>query len=122
MSDNVIQFPRGRGLAPPQSIEEVQENVGRVRAELADGAIASGMMALFEALAHEGIDITAEEIHTCNALICESIRAAVYKALTLNHPFHIMVEQMIDFEYDDEGMVIYRYRIPTSYEQEEVES
>lgn len=75
-------------------------------------------MALFEALAKEGIDITGDEVHMCNALICESIRAATYKALTLNHPFHSMVEQMIEFDYTEDGFA-YSYKIPTQFEKEE---
>lgn len=118
MTDNVIKFPKPHRFAPPQTIEEVKENVALVRAELADHAISQGMMALFESLAKEGIDITGDEVHMCNALICESIRAAVYKALTLNHPFHNMVEQMIVFDYTEDGFV-YTYRIPTQYEKEE---
>ena len=118
MTDNVVRFPKPHRFAPPQTIEEVQENVTLVRAELADRAIAEGMMALFEALAKEGIDITGDEVHMCNALICESIRAAAYKALTLNHPFHSMVEQMIEFDYTEDGFA-YSYKIPTQFEKEE---
>ena len=119
--DNVIRFPKAHKFAPPQSIEEVKENVSLVRAELADHAIAEGMMALFEALAKEGIDITGDDVHMCNALICESIRAAAYKALTLNHPFHSMVEQMIAFDYTEDGFS-YTYRVPTHFETEEEEN
>lgn len=122
MTDNVIPFPRAHRSAPPQSLEEVKENVERVRAELADGALSSAMIALFEALAQEGIDITGDDVHGCNALICESIRAAVFKALTLKHPFHSMVEQMIHFNFDEDGVFAYTYRVPTHFEQEEVES
>lgn len=117
MTHNVIPFPKGRKFAPPQSIEEVHENISQVRTELADFAIGQGMVALFEALAKEGVDITGSEVHMCNALICESIRAAVYKALTLNHPFHSMVEEMIVFEETDDGFS-YTYKIPTLYEDE----
>lgn len=117
MTHNVIPFPKGRKLAPPQSMEEVHENISQVRTELADFAVGQGMMALFEALGKEGIDITDPEAHRCNALICESIRAAVCKALTLNHPFHSMVEEMIVFEEIDDGFS-YTYKIPTLYEDE----
>lgn len=118
MTDNVVKFPRAHRFAPPQTIEEVKENVAQVRAELADHAVAQGMVALFEALAREGIDTTGDEVHSCNALICESIRAAVYKALTLNHPFHSMIEDMIIFNETEDGFH-YTYKLPTQYETEE---
>ena len=117
MSDNIIRFPKAHKFAPPQSIEEVKENVSLVRTELADHAIAEGMVALFDALAKEGIDITGEDVHMCDALICESIRAAAYKALTLYHPFHSMVEEMIVIEHTEDGFS-YTYRLPTHYETE----
>lgn len=118
MTDNVVKFPRAHRFAPPQTIEEVKENVNQVRMELADHAVAQGMIALFEALAREGIDTTGEDIHSSNALICESIRAAVYKALTLNHPFHNMIEEMIIFNETEDGFH-YTYKLPTQYETEE---
>jgi hypothetical protein len=118
MSDNVVRFPKAHKFAPPQTIEEVKENISLVRTELADHAIAEGMMALFEALAKEGVDITGDDVHMCNALICESIRAATYKALTLYHPFHTMVEHMIVFEHTEDGFS-YTYKLPTHFETEE---
>jgi len=118
MTDNVIRFPKAHKFAPPQTIEEVKENVAQVRAELAEQAIGEGMMAMFEALAKEGIDITGDDVHMCNALICEAVRASVYKALTLNHPFHSMVEQMIVFEHTEDGFS-YTCKMPTHYEKEE---
>jgi hypothetical protein len=122
MTDNVIRFPKQHRSAPPQSVEEVQERVENIRKEMADEAVGAGMVGLFEALANAGIDLTNEECHLHNALICEAIRAAVYKSLTLNHDFHSMVKEMFDFEYLDEGVFSYIYKIPTGFTEREEEA
>lgn len=122
MTNNIVQFPFNRRLAPPQSLEEVKDNIERVRTDLANEATQRGMIALFEALAKEGVDLTGDETTKDNALICEAIKASVFKALTLSHGFHSMTEEMFDFEYFDEGMYSYTYRLPVEFETEEVNS
>lgn len=119
MTDNVVQFPLNRRFAPPQSLEEVKENIERVRTELAVEATQRGMIALFEALAKEGIDLTGDDNTKDNALICEAIKASIYKSLTLSHAFHTMTEEMFDFEYFDEGMYSYTYKLPVEFAKEE---
>jgi hypothetical protein len=122
MTNNVIRFPGQHRSAPPQTVEEVQQRVETIRRDLADEAVGAGMIGLFEALANLGIDLTDPECHSHNALICESIRAAVYKSLTLNHDFHSMVDEMFDFEYLDEGVFSYIYKIPTGFTEREEQS
>lgn len=119
MTDNVIPFPGSRKHAPPQTIEEIKENVEKVRMELAVEATHSGMIALFEALAKEGIDLTGDANIKDNALICEAIKAAICKSLTLNHSFHTMTEKMFEFEWFDEGMYSYTYKLPSEFDKEE---
>lgn len=119
MTDNVIPFPGSRKHAPPQTIEEIKENVEKVRMELAVEATHSGMIALFEALAKEGIDLTGDANIKDNALICEAIKAAICKSLTLNHNFHTMTEKMFEFEWFDEGMYSYTYKLPSEFDKEE---
>ena len=119
MTNNVIQFPGYRKHAPPQTIEEVRDNIEKVRMELASEATHKAMIALFEALAKEGVDLTGDENIKDNALVCEAIKAAVCKSLTLNHNFHSMTEEMFTFEWFDEGMYSYTYKLPSEFDEEE---
>ena len=119
MTNNIIQFPFERMLVPPQTLEEVKDNIERVRTELAIESTQRGMIALFEALANEGVDLTGDENIKDNALIAEAIKAAIYKSLTLTHSFHTMVEEMFEFEYLDEGMCSYTYKLPLGFATEE---
>lgn len=119
MTSNIIQFPFERMLAPPQTLEEVKDNIERVRIELAIESTQRGMIALLETLADEGIDLTGDDNIKDNALIAEAIKAAIYKSLTLSHGFHAMVEEMFEFQYLDEEMCSYTYKLPLGFATEE---
>ena len=118
MTDNVIQFPKGKFNAPPQSLEEMVDNIDRLRREHADEIVGSMIPQLVGVFMANGIDVDQHEYIKDVSMIVESSKALLYKYFNIEHPFHDMIENVFDFNYNEDETVAYTYTLPTDMEEE----
>lgn len=97
---NVIQFPKGKKGAPPQTLDEVVGRVQSFQKEYADVLAGTMLHALTSCLDDEGV--TTESISLKDvAIVGEMIRSLAYKTVGLEHPFQKAVEKMFTDPVED---------------------
>lgn len=95
---NVVVFPKWKKETPPQSLEELFNQIEETRSEhiqyLVNEEIAPS---LIRALYHEGFDLTTDECEAATNLFVESLKAALYKSSMIDHPLHEVADDFWDF-------------------------
>ena len=98
MTDNVILFPKTKRDTPPQSIEEIHEKREQVKKEHIEMVLDDIMSNVFYHTSEEGFQLSEEECIKETSLVIEALRAAMYKAVDLNHPLHDLANNMFKYE------------------------
>lgn len=98
---NVIIFPKAKRDAPPQTMEEVLENVEGARREHIEFLTDEVMSFVFQRCYDEGFDLGSEETMKQTALIVESFRAGLYKLVGMAHPLHAAADMMFVEDTDE---------------------
>lgn len=93
---NVIAFPKAKRDTPPQSMEELLENVEFTRREHVEYVMDEVLSFAFSRVYDEGFDLGSEDCLKTTALLVESFRSALYKTVGLDHPFHIMADDVFN--------------------------
>lgn len=91
---NVIAFPKGKRDAPPQSIEELQAKVNETRIEHIDYIVEETMSFIFSRCYDEGFDLAHEDCLKTTSLVVESLKAALYNTVGIEHPLHPLAENL----------------------------
>lgn len=126
-ANNVVIFPGNKNgkfqYIPPKDVEEIKENIEKVRVE----QVEETAQFLLEIL-QENIKATGFEFDFLNdklarkemALIVEGIRGLLYHHYHIEHPAHVIAEEF--FEADDNGSVTYKLEKPekSDLEQDEI--
>jgi len=101
---NVIAFPRQKRDSPPQTMEELLENVESTRKEHIEYIMDEALTFVFGRVYDEGFDLGNEECLKTTALLVEAFRSAMYKTVGINHPFHAMAESVFNItdEFDQD--------------------
>lgn len=118
MTDNVIQFPKGKLNTPPQSLEEMVADIDRMRRDTADEIANSMIPQIIGIFMANGIDADQHEYIKDVSMIVEASKSLLYKYYSIEHPFHEMVESVFEFSYNDDDTVAYSYSLPTETEEE----
>lgn len=103
----VITFPKSKKDCPPQTLEEIQNNVQKVRLEhinIVTDEIATDIMNI---LMENNVDITENKYMRLNAFMVELCKAFLCKSLDINHVFHEYADK--HFEFIDETNYEYRF-------------
>jgi len=100
---NVIAFPRGKLNSPPQSIEEVLENVEYARKEHSEILVDEIMSLVFNLVQDEGISLGDPKCVKSSGLFIESFRAALWKCAGTYHPLHDLADEMFKIKDEDSG-------------------
>lgn len=95
---NVIAFPKAKRDTPPQSMEELLENVESTRKEHIEYLMDETLSFLFQRVYEEGFDLGADECFKTTACLVEATRAALYKTAGIHHPLHDFAENSFHFE------------------------
>lgn len=111
MTNNVVLFPKAKRGTPPQTLEELIENVSEARKEHIEFVIDEALSFVFGRCYDEGFDLNQDHCLKTTALIVESLRAGLYMAVNLNHPLHAAAE----------GMFVMEDELPLSQEETIVE-
>ena len=93
---NVIVFPKGKKDTPPQSMEELLENVESTRKEHIEYVMDEVLSYVFSRVYDDGFDLGDEECLKTTALLVESMRSALYKTAGIFHAFHVMAEDVFN--------------------------
>lgn len=98
---NVIMFPKGKKGTPPQSMTELLENVEAARREHTEFIIDETLSYVFSRCYEEGFDLNKEHCLKTTALVVESLRAAMYNTVGIEHPLFKVADQL--FVSDEEA-------------------
>jgi hypothetical protein len=118
VTNNVIQFPKGKQHAPPQSLEEMVADIDRLRRDHADEITTSMIPQLVGLFMANGIDVDQHEYIKDVSMIVEATKSLLYKYMNIEHPFHDMIESVFEFSYNEDETVSYKYTLPTDMEEE----
>jgi hypothetical protein len=102
MKDNVVVFPRANRDIPPQSIEEIHEKRKAVKKEHIEVVLDDVMSNIFYQMHEEGFDLADEDCIKTTAMLIETMRAAMYKAVDFNHPLHDLANSMFKYESEED--------------------
>ena len=94
MNDNVVLFPKSKRGSPPNSIDEIHENITVARKERIEMLIDEAMSFAFGLCQVEGFDLTADGCEKTTAMAIESLRAALYKTAGLRHSLFDVADQL----------------------------
>lgn len=103
---NVIAFPKAKRDTPPQSMEELYENVESTRKEHIEFLMDEILSFVFSRAYEEGFNLSDEDCLKTTALLVESFRAALYNTAGIDHPFHPMANDVFKIENVEEDVDI----------------
>lgn len=98
---NIVMFPKFKKNHPPQSLEEIQDEISSMRSSKAEDVVASCMISLMENFANAGIDVMDPELQEnlkYNTWLLEAVRLVIYRKLGLDHPWGDLVEKLYKVE------------------------
>lgn len=103
-SNNVIQFPGKSSRHPPQTLEEVEENLDLVRQVHIQETLELVVPKLFESFSMAGFggDDESNEYLKHGAMVVEAARSFLCKVSGMSHPLQLIAENMFE-QIDDEG-------------------
>ena len=104
---NVVQFPKEKRGSPPQSMNEVHDNLENVRHVHVDETMAIIAEVIFDNLSLSGFNFTPEDETYVKdvALAFEAITSMLYKYHSMDYPLQIVADQL--FTLQDDGTVIF---------------
>lgn len=104
---NVVQFPKEKKGSPPQSMDEVHDNLENVRHVHVDETMAIIAEVIFDHLSLSGFNFTPEDDSYVKdvALAFEAITSMLYKYHSMDYPLQIVADQLFTLQPD--GTVIF---------------
>lgn len=95
--DNVIPFPKvKRQGAPPQSDEELREQIVRNKKKYVNNIVEHYTNQLAMKFVQHGFSVDDEEFLRDFSFSVESIRSGLYRSLGIGHPFQDLMDETID--------------------------
>ena len=104
---NVVQFPKEKRGSPPQSMDEVHDNLENVRHVHVDETMGIIAEVIFDHLSLSGFNFTPEDDSYVKdvALAFEAITSMLYKYHSIDYPLQIVADQLFTLQPD--GSVIF---------------
>ncbi len=91
---NVVIFPKQKRDTPPQTIEELYENVEGTRKEHIEFLLDDVLAFVFQRCYDEGFDLGQDECMKSTALLVESFRAGLYNTVGIQHPLQHVADSV----------------------------
>ena len=99
---NVVKFPVAKRNHAPQSEEELQKSISKVRETFVTTTAVDMAFDLFGKLESAGINLNDDEkIRYDLIMISESIKSAMFRSLQMKHPLQEFSENIINIEESD---------------------
>lgn len=104
---NVVQFPKEKRGSPPQSMDEVHDNLENVRHVHIDETMSIIAEVIFDNLSLSGFNFTPEDSSYVKdvALAFEAIASMLYKYHSMDYPLQVVADQLFTLQPD--GTVIF---------------
>lgn len=97
---NVIIFPKNKLKTPPQTVEELNESLEAINTEIVnvrkdyiEELLDDTMQDIFANFASEGFDLCSEDCIKSTSMLIETLRAAVYRSVNIEHPLHEVADR-----------------------------
>lgn len=103
MTNNVIQFPKMKQASPPQSMQEVRDELARNKMGFVDGIVNHYSAQLANKFAMHGFRIDDENFLKDFAFTVESLRSGLYRSIGVDHPFQELMDDTIEQMEFEEG-------------------
>lgn len=91
---NVVLFPKQKKDTPPQTIEQLYENVEGTRREHIEFIIDDVLSSVFQHCYEEGFDLGQDDCLKTTGLVVESLRAGLYNTIGMEHPLHKVADTL----------------------------
>jgi hypothetical protein len=104
---NIVQFPKEKKGSPPQSLDEVHDNLENIRHIHVDETVAIIAEVIFDHLSLSGFNFTPEDESYVKdvALAFEAITSMLYKYHSMDYPLQIVADELFTLRPD--GTVIF---------------
>ena len=111
IEDNVILFPKEKFNSPPQTLEEVKNNVVNNQQTIAIDLAYSIVTDALLHMSHAGFHPFKYLESSHDMMFClESIKAMILRTCNIEHPFHEIAEETIEIENPEEVMQYFQFR------------
>jgi hypothetical protein len=117
VTDNIVLFPGFKRESPPQTLEEIADQVTQNRKEHVDGVMADMVPEFIQMFGSYGLDVSSDDYIKDVAMIMEATKSMISRQYRLEHPFHNMVDNIFDFSYNEDNTVAYTYNFPNKDEE-----
>jgi len=121
MTDNVIQFPVSPKMADhvhvPQTEEQRQANIKAYQEKFILDSSIELSYKLFDDIAAQGMDLSVSpKIEHDMLMLCEAIKATMFRACGIDHPLHKITESIISSEEGEVFKSVYETIISERHE------
>lgn len=99
---NVVIFPKQKLNCPPQTLDEMMEEIEMVRSEKVEYMIDDLMSDLFNLSSLEGFHLNKDENFVHTAFFVEAFKSALYASVDMYHPIQDIAVQAISVEESKE--------------------
>lgn len=121
MANNVIHFPVSPKMAEqaqaPQTEEQRQANIRAYQEKFILDSSIELSYRLFDDIKAQGMDISiSPKIEHDMLMLCEAIKATMFRACNIDHPLHKITEQIISKEEGEVFKSVYETIISERHE------
>ena len=95
MSDNIVEFPKSKIVREVLTSEEIEKARERQTLKFADDIVNGIGEVLFQDIESSGVNTTTKEFDNDFSFLMETLRATVYRGLSLPHHFHKFIDENI---------------------------
>lgn len=120
--DNIVIFPKSKKNSPPQTVEEILENVEKIRVEHSDLVLDELIPQIYTYFLDLGIDVMKHSCTKENVMLMEAIRSLIYKHNNLDHPLQTLADTIFTVATVSESGISYTYNVTESEDSKEVET
>lgn len=100
-NSNIVIFPKQKLNCPPQTLEEMIEDIEMVRSEKVEYIIDDLVSDIFNLCSFEGFHLQADDTHIHTVFFIEALKSALYSSVDMYHPLQEIAEQVISIEKED---------------------
>lgn len=93
-SNNIIIFPRQHRSQLPNTLEELTERIEEIRKAHIDFIMDEITFRVFGFAYEEGFDLSSDKCESITGLFMESLKAALYKSVDIDHHLHSLADEL----------------------------
>ena len=98
----VIAFPKGKRGHPPQTLDEMAENMLHRKTDYINDIVDFYGTELLTRMNMDGFEIDDDDFAKDFAFTLEGMRSCLYRTVGIDHPLQDSVDAAIDFEKSEE--------------------